>query len=143
MNNLRIKMSDILSDFDLLFIIKKLTKYCISGGTGALIDFGVYSFLIYFFSANYLFSNLVSFTCGTLATYYLQKNWTFRYKANKRFSAFKRYILAVIGTYILNTLLLFIFIDLLVINVFIAKVLQILLSTIWGYSVNSIYVFKK
>jgi len=123
--------------------IKKIIKYCISGGTGAIIDFGLYSILIYFFSTNYLVSNLISFSCGTLTTYYLQKNWTFQYKTNKKGTVFQRYVLALIGTYILNTGLLFFFIDSLNINIFAAKALQIAISTVWGYSINSIYVFKR
>jgi len=122
---------------------KKICKYCISGGTGAIIDFGLYSILIYFFSTNYLVSNFISFSCGTLTTYYLQKNWTFQYKTNKNVAVFQRYILAIIGTYILNNVLLFSFIDILNVDVFAAKVLQIVISTIWGFSISSIYVFKK
>jgi putative flippase GtrA len=30
-----------------------------------------------------------------------------------------------------------------IINVFVAKLLQIAISTIWAYSINSLYVFKK
>jgi len=122
---------------------KKICKYCISGGTGAAIDFGVYSLLIYFFSENYLISNFISFSCGTLATFYFQKNWTFQYKTNKNFPVFQRYVVAVIITYALNNVLLYAFVNILAVNVFVAKVFQIAISTIWGYSINSLYVFKK
>ena len=123
--------------------IGKICRYCISGGTGAVIDFSLYSALIWFFSLNYLVANLASFTCGTLVTYYLQKNWTFRYAGSDTLAVFRRFILAVVGTYLLNNLLLFTFVDVLKINVFVAKILQIILSTIWGYSINSLYVFPK
>ncbi len=123
--------------------IRKICKYCISGGTGAVIDFFLYSLLIYFFSTYYLVSNFISFSCGTLATYYLQKNWTFQYKTNNNISVFKRFILAVIGTYILNNILLILFVNIVNINVFSAKILQIIISTIWGYTVNSTFVFIK
>ena len=121
----------------------KICRYCISGGTGAITDFLLYSLLIWALSLNYLVANLISFTCGTLVTYYLQKNWTFRYGGNDAAAVFRRFILAVIGTYALNSLLLFTFVDLLHLNVYLAKVLQIILSTIWGYSINSLYVFRE
>ena len=123
--------------------IKMICKYCISGGIGAIIDFGLYSILIYCFSTNYLISNFISFSCGTLTTYYLQKNWTFQYNTNKKVAVFQRYVLALIGTYILNTGLLYSFIGILNINMFAAKVIQIGISTLWGFTINSIYVFKK
>ena len=143
MNKSLITIQDFFSEYFLSQKIIKICKYCISGGTGAIIDFGLYSILIYFFSTNYLISNFISFSVGTLTTYYLQKNWTFQYKTKNNTVVFKRFILAVIVTYILNNVLLFFFIGILGINVFSAKILQIAISTIWGYSINSIYVFKK
>lgn len=124
------------------FEVKKICRYCISGGTGALIDFCVYSGLIWFFSLNYLVSNLVSFSSGTVVTYYLQKNWTFRYKTERSIEVFQRYLIAVVLTYAFNNLLLFVFVGGLSLNVFLAKVFQIVLSTFFAYTVNSRYVFK-
>lgn len=123
--------------------LMKICRYCISGGTGALIDFGVYSALIYFFSTNYLVSNLISFSCGTVVTYYLQKNWTFQYKTTKNIAVFQRYIVAVLLTYTLNNFLLFAFVGILILNVFLAKILQIVLSTFFAYTINSRYVFRQ
>lgn len=143
MNELLEKIQHFSSENHQVQKAKKIFKYCVSGGTGAIIDFGLYSILIYLFSTNYLVSNFISFSCATLVTYYLQKNWTFEYKTNNNVVVFQRFILAVIITYILNNVLLFAFIDVLTINVFFAKILQIVVSTIWGYSINSIYVFKK
>jgi len=122
--------------------IKKICRYCISGGTGALVDFAVYSLLIYLFSLNYLVSNLISFSCGTVVTYYLQKNWTFRYKTTENLAVFRRYLFAVVATYALNNVLLFTFVTILGINVFFAKVLQVALSTLFAYTVTSRYVFS-
>lgn len=143
MNNALEKIQHVLSDHPQILKVQKICKYCVSGGAGAVIDFGLYSLLIYFFSTNYLISNLISFSCGTLTTYYLQKNWTFQYKTNNNILVFQRYVVAVIGTYFLNNVLLFIFVDVLTINVFYAKIFQITISTLWGYTINSIYVFKK
>jgi putative flippase GtrA len=122
--------------------ILKICKYCISGGTGAITDFGLFSVLISFFSMNYLMSNFISFSCGTLVTYFLQKNWTFQHKSSNHVIVFPRFVLAVIGTYILNNVLLFTFVDIFTFDVFVAKILQIVISTIWGYSINSFFVFK-
>jgi len=136
-------MHHFFSDGPVIQEIKKVCRYCISGGTGAAIDFSIYSVLIYFFSTYYLVSNLISFSCGTAVTYYLQKNWTFRYKTEKNLAVFQRYMVAVVATYLLNNALLFTFVSILAINVFAAKVLQIVLSTFWAYTINSRYVFKK
>lgn len=134
---------NVLSPKYLNNLLKKVIKYCISGGMGAIIDFGIYSLLIYFFSLNYIISNIISFTCGSLATYYLQKNWTFQCKSTKHLFLLRKYVIVVAITYVLNSLLLILFIQIFTINVFYAKILQILVSTIWGYSINNLYTFKE
>lgn len=123
--------------------ILKYFKYCLVGGTGAIIDFVLYGSIIYALNANYLISNLFSFTFSTLIVFYLQKNWTFQYNTNKNLKTFNRYFQAVIVTYILNTIILIILIELMSFDLLISKVLQILISFLWGYNVNKYYVFNK
>lgn len=118
-------------------------KYCLVGGTGAIIDFVLYGSIIYIFNTNYLISNLFSFTFSTLIVFYLQKNWTFRYTTNKNLKTFNRYFQAVIVTYILNNIILIILIELMYFDLLISKVLQIFISFLWGYNINKYYVFNK
>lgn len=132
-----------LLDGILLDNLLKYFKYCIVGGTGAVIDFALYSSLIYVVDVNYLISNIFSFISATLVVYYLQKNWTFQYSTNKNLKTINRYFQAVIVTYILNNIILIVSIELLGIGLLISKVIQILISFVWGYSANRFYVFNK
>lgn len=118
-------------------------KYCIVGGTGAIVDFVLYGLIIYVIHLNYLISNMFSFTISTLIVYYLQKNWTFQYSTNKNLKTVNRYVQAVVVTYILNNIILFICIGILGIDMLISKIIQILISFLWGYNVNKFYVFNK
>lgn len=127
----------------LLNNILKYFKYCLVGGTGAIIDFVLYGSIIYVFNANYLISNMFSFTTSTLVVFYLQKNWTFQYSTDKNLKTFNRYFQAVIVTYILNNIILIILIELMSFDLLISKVLQILISFLWGYNINKYYVFNK
>lgn len=129
-----------------VFILNKLIKYLkygIVGGTGAIIDFTLYSSIIYTTHLNYLVSNIFSFSIAAVVVYFLQKNWTFQYNTNENLKTFNKYLLAVMITYILSNVILMINIDLLGIGLFISKVIQIFICFIWGYSVNNRYVFKK
>ncbi len=127
----------------LLNDLLKYFKYCLVGGAGAIIDFTLYTSIIYTINLNYLISNALSFTFATLFVYYLQKNWTFQYLTNKNFRTFNRFLQIVIITYILNNIILIISVELLSIGLLISKIIQIILSFLWGYSANSIYVFNK
>ncbi len=121
---------------------RQFCKYGIAGGIGACIDFGLYSLLISFTSLNFLVSNAISFSIGTLAVYYLQKNWTFRYQCEKNAILFTKFVSVVIVTYIFNNLILIICVEFLHMNPIIAKVVQIVISFIWGYTINKKFVFK-
>lgn len=127
----------------LLNNLLKYFKYCLVGGAGAIVDFTLYSSIIYTINLNYLISNAFSFTFATLFVYYLQKNWTFQYLTNKSFRTFNRLLQIVVITYILNNIILIISIELLNIGLLISKIIQIILSFVWGYYANSIYVFNK
>lgn len=121
----------------------KYLKYGIVGGTGAVIDFTLYSFIIYTIHLNYLISNIFSFSIAAIIVYFLQKNWTFQYNTNEKLRTFNKYLLAVVITYILSNAILMINIELLGFGLFISKVIQIIICFIWGYSVNNRYVFSK
>jgi len=122
--------------------LHQLCKYGIAGGIGACIDFGLYSIFISYSSLNYLLANAISFSIGTLAVYYLQKNWTFHYQSEKNATLFTKFLFVVIVTYIFNNLILIICVEFLHINPIIAKMIQILISFIWGYTINKKFVFK-
>ncbi len=127
----------------LLTDVLKYFKYCIVGSIGAIIDFTVYSSIIYTIHLNYLISNIFSFTFATLVVYYLQKNWTFQYSTNKNIRTFNRFLQMVVITYILSNIILMISIELLDIGFLISKAIQILINFAWGYYANNSYVFNK
>lgn len=122
--------------------LRQLCKYGIVGGIGACIDFGLYSFIISFSSLNYLLTNAVSFSLGTLIVYYLQKNWTFQYQSENNAVLFSKFISVVIITFIFNNFILILCVEFLQMDPIIAKVVQIVMSFIWGYTINKKYVFK-
>ena len=120
----------------------QLCKYGIAGGIGAGIDFGLYVLIITISPLNYLLANAISFSLGTLVVYFLQKNWTFQYQKDKNALLFSKYFSFVAITYLLNNILLIICIELLHITPILSKVIQILISFFWGYTVSKKFVFK-
>jgi len=122
--------------------LRQICKYGIAGGIGACIDFGSFSLLVHYTPVNYIVANAISFSFGTLIVYYLQKNWTFKNQSGKNFNIFIKFLSVVIITYLLNNLILIVCIEYMNINPIIAKILQIFLSFMWGYSINKIYVFQ-
>lgn len=122
--------------------IVKYCKYCISGGVGAIADFSIYSILVKFFFINYLLANIVSITVALILVYFLQKNWTFQYYTNKNTKTFQRYMVSVAITYILNNAVLILLVGIFRYDVIISKIIQIILSMIWGYCLTNYFVFN-
>jgi putative flippase GtrA len=122
--------------------IVQFLKYCISGGTGAIIDFVVFSVLIALFFTPYLIANAVSFSLGTVIVCYMQKNWTFRYKSIEQIHFYSKYLLSIGMIFLINTILLILGIEILHLVEINAKFLQVILSSIIGYIIQKNVVFR-
>jgi putative flippase GtrA len=131
-------MTNILSKGNIF----QLIKYGISGGVGAVIDFSLYTLIITTTQLNFLIANFISFSLGTIVVYYFQKNWTFQYNKKPQDYVITKFISVVIITFILNNIILIICVNFLLINPISSKIIQIIISFFWGYSINKIFVFK-
>ena len=118
-------------------------KYCISGGIGAGIDFSLFSLLVTFFHIEYLISNVISFSLGTIVVCYMQKNWTFQYSSNDKAQLYSKYLLSIGIIFLLNTLLLIFFVEQFHFGEIPAKFSQVILSSVIGYLVQKSFVFTE
>jgi len=123
--------------------IVQFLKYCVSGGIGAIIDFFVFSVLVTFFQIPYLISNVFSFCVGTIVVCYMQKNWTFQYKSNKRIQLYSKYLQSIGIVFIINTFLLIWGVEIIHLGEIEAKLVQVILSSIIGYLIQKNFVFTK
>ena len=64
---------------------KRLSKFSCVGGLNTLIDFGIFSLLNSLLGINYIISQVISYSSGTLNSFILNKFWTFKdTKTNKK-----------------------------------------------------------
>jgi len=127
----------------IMVISRQFFKYSISGGIGAIIDFSLFSLLVTFFHIDYLISNLISFSLGTIVVCYMQKNWTFQYNSHNNLQLYSKYLLSIGIIFLLNNILLIFFVEQIQLGEIQAKVLQIILCSILGYIIQKTFVFKK
>jgi len=123
--------------------IVQFLKYCVSGGIGAITDFFIFSVLVTFFQIPYLISNVFSFCVGTIVVCYMQKNWTFQYKSNKRIQLYSKYLLSIGIIFLINTFLLIWGVEIIHLGEIEAKLVQVILSSIIGYLIQKNFVFTK
>jgi putative flippase GtrA len=118
----------------------KLVRFLVSGGSAALVEYCTFLFLGSTFHINIFFANSLSFLCGLIVSFLLNKRWVFRSK-KKTYGEFIRYfILALVNLAISN-----IAIDLLVNGVhlkqFIAKIYVMMIIALWNYIIFSKLIF--
>ena len=62
-----------------------ILRFGFVGGLNTIIDFGIFSVLNSIFGVNYVISQILSYSGGTLNSYFLNKFWTFNdTKTNKK-----------------------------------------------------------
>lgn len=121
--------------------VYKITKFGFVGSLGMGIDIGVTSFLKEIVLINLYFANAGGFFLAVFNNYILNKYWTFKEK-NKisAFQFFSFLIVAIIGL-LFSTISIFLFHDKMEMNFYTAKVLSILIVSIWNYLMTKFIVF--
>lgn len=123
---------------------KTATKFIISGSTAALVNFGTFFILNSFFSVYYLLSSVVAFSVAAIASFCLQKFWTFEDQSFRRvhiqFSLFVGIISLNLG---LNTLLVYLFVSLLGLSHLLSQILAGILVALESFFVFRHIIFKQ
>lgn len=126
------------------------TKFVIVGIINTGVDFVVFNLLTTITNVNPILSNVLSFSCGIVCSYLLNRNWTFSDVAtNAKFSEFGKFVTSNLLSLLLNTLVVWfaiLFID----SNFafeswqesaIAKMVATLFSLVLNYTLFSRWVF--
>lgn len=129
-------------DYLSLLLKFKILRYLMVGAIGALIDISLFTLAIYLLGFPWLFSSIISSLVSTLAGYYLSILFVFksgvRYKKAQEISGV---LLISFIAFIMHQSLLFIFIEILNINVIISKIITIGLIFFFNYFSRSKIIF--
>ena len=122
-------------------LIVRFVRFCIVGFSGLGIDF----FTTWVLKDKVFFNKYLSNSCGFIlaasSNYYLNRIWTFNSinpDISKEFSIF--FIVSVIGL-LINNVVLFIFHKKYKNNFYFAKIIAIIITTIWNFLANNFYTF--
>lgn len=124
------------------FLIKynKFIKFSIVGFSNLFISLAVYYVLI-FLSINYQIANTVGFLVATFNSYFWNKLWVFKNNKNKISDIIKFYIVCLLS-WLLSTILLYIWIQKLGISDKIAPIVNLFITTPLNYLMNKLWVFR-
>jgi len=83
-------------------------KFCVVGGLNTAIDFFVFSFLSYL-GVYYIIAQCVSYGCGVLNSYLLNRTWTFQHQGKRSKYEFFKFIVLNVFALIITSFLLTVF----------------------------------
>ena len=126
---------------DSYLIYKDIIKFSLSSIISFLIDYGLFTLLSFFITSLTLcnvLARLVSATCN----YFINRNYVFKSHC-KLSKSILLYILLAIGILGVNTLLLHLFVDILFINKYFAKIIVEIILFIFSFVIQNRFIFRK
>jgi putative flippase GtrA len=128
--------------------IHQFARFFIVGVSNTLVDFAVYLLLtrfIPFFGQGYhiYLANTVSFAAAATWSYYANRNWTFKQAHKATAGEATKFYLSTITAFLLNTAALFTVVHIFIGHDVIGKIVGSLVSMVWNFALNKLWVFKK
>lgn len=118
-----------------------IIKFGIIGISNTLINWIIF-FLLNLVEVNYILANIIAYSLATINSYIWNSKWVFKYNNEKLVSSLKFIIVNLVGL-ILNTIILFILVDMFNINKIISLVMATGVVMIINYISNRLWVFKQ
>ncbi|AEF93645.1 GtrA family protein [Desulfotomaculum nigrificans CO-1-SRB] len=116
--------------------------FSLVGLSNTLIDYLVFFLLYHWFSAYYLLAQVISYSCGAVNSYLLNKYWTFQKKNVPTGAEILRFIIINVLVLAVSSLSLYVVTKNFSFNMFICKTIATGSSFAVNYIGNKFWVFK-
>ena len=122
-------------------MFQQFVKFCIVGGSGVFVDFGVTWLLKEVCRINKYVANSAGFVCAATGNYLLNRIWTFESHDPEIAAQYLRFIgISVIGL-LINNAVIYLLNDRLRLPFYLSKVLAIGVVTFWNFFMNYFFNF--
>lgn len=124
--------------------LKQFIKFCIVGGTSALINFVIYYSFTQFLFVWYIYSAIWGFCFSAIFNFTVNKLWTFRNKERGRrvVNQLVKFLVVIFSGLIFNTAIIYGLTELAGIHWLLSWVFATGLVTFWNFSFNRFWTFK-
>lgn len=117
-------------------------RYFISGGTAGVTDLLMLYFFHHILNIYYLLSAIIAFIIAFFVSFILHKFWTFKSHNEATHKQISMYLLSSLFGLFLNTLFMYVFVDLIHLGVIVSQIIVGLIVAIISFTISSRYVFK-
>lgn len=116
-------------------------KFCIVGGTGMVVDFGITFLFKEKLRLNKYIANSLGFIMAASTNYILNRIWTFQSHDPQIAQQYIQFFgISAIGL-IINNLIIYILNDKIHLNFYLSKLIAIGLVTLWNFFMNYFFTF--
>lgn len=122
--------------------ISKFIKFGIVGILNTLINWTIFA-ILNFLGMYYIISNIIAYVIATINSYIWNSKWVFKYKGEDKKETTGKFILLNLFGLSLNTVILYLFVDLMRFNKLIALVITTIIVMIINYILNKVWVFNE
>ena len=135
---MKLKLKEFIKNNDLI----KLIRFSIVGVGNTLINWSIF-LILNAFGVYYILSNIIAYIIATINSYIWNSLWVFKYGQGLDINtSVKFFILNLVGL-TANTTIMYILVDILNLNKFMALVLASVVVVIMNYTINKLWVFKE
>ncbi len=118
-------------------------KYVIVGGIATIIDWGVFYFLALVGGFYYQLSLIISFACGGLTNYTLNKAFTFKCRSKMIIRQLVVFFIVSVLSLLLSMAIMFVLVDFVSIQKMNSRILTTGIMLIINYSLHRFIIFNK
>lgn len=125
---------------------RQLAKFAIVGCANTAVDFFFYILLTrgwLGFQLHFLVGNFIAFFIAVVNSYLLNKRWTFKNLDTRHHVQFTKFLLVNAITLGFYEVILFFLIDRFQLFDLVAKLIAVMMVTIWNFSANKYWTFRK
>ena len=116
-------------------------KFCVVGGTGVVVDFGITFLFKEKLKLNKYIANSLGFMAAASTNYLLNRWWTFRSHDPEEAQQYVQFVgISAIGL-ILNNIIIYLLNDKARLNFYLSKLIAIGLVTLWNFFMNYYFTF--
>lgn len=135
---MKLKLKELIKNNDLI----KLIRFSIVGVGNTLVNWSIF-FILNAFGVYCIISNIIAYIIATINSYIWNSLWVFKYGQGLNINtSVKFFILNLVGLTV-NTTIMYILVDILNFNKFIALVIASVLVVMMNYIINKLWVFKE
>lgn len=127
---------------DMIKRYENFIKYSLIGVTGVALDFSMFAILTKYFNVYYQYANILSVSLGITNNFLLNAYFNFKLTDNLFVRFMKFYSVGLVGL-MLSSVCLFVFIEVMLIEGIVAKIVVIGVVAIVQFKLNKIFTFKE